>query len=187
MRTEEWLDFPYEWDCFWRMGECLAKREASEERIQEEIQAFSYYIRSRDQNYYYNETFLPLFTDDFLGFIKSFYRKYPSVKCLFSAVKREKGLEIVIDRYWKCEITDLIYKCSVYENPNWEWVNKDELRIECIYRTGARRYLLHRELPLESNFEKIYSMSEEIGAFIEKHTKGESADGSELVGGEFLL
>lgn len=146
-------------------------QEEDEKSLKKNVELFSEYLSSYDRQYCYNATFLPLFVDDFVKFLKCFCRKFPVVLVLLSAVEGIAGAKMIIDRYWKCE-NGFVY--SICEVPDYDQVCSEILKVECDLLVQEKRFLFYKEIRIsenvQQNIEDAINLEKALKVFI-KNTK----------------
>lgn len=85
------LDEKKYWEDLFQLGRYLQENGEGIEKFKLGIQTYSRFLGDVDGSYLYNDTFLPLFTERFLCFVKSFYKKYPLLLNLCQYVKGKRG------------------------------------------------------------------------------------------------
>lgn len=159
-----------EWNYWERLFDLAEKIE--EESFKETIELFSKFLVNFDLQYQYNETFLPLFSDEFLLFIKYFRYKFPIVKMIIKGIEEISNIKIMFDKYWKYEYKE---KYSICENTDFKQFCSKTMRIECSLLVETKRFLFRKEINI-SKEEEIDNIQEEIAGFIE-NTRGEKRHG----------
>lgn len=151
-------------------------KEGGKEEFKKNLELFSKFLRSYDNQYKYNETFLSLFADDFLEFLRYFQLKYPLVKIVKEAITGDERTILLIDRYWKlqCGEDKKDVRYSVYENPDFRWVCSRKMTIECSLLVNAKHFLFHNIIDISDDLEEnkiaAEKLKEELEEFIKKHT-----------------
>ncbi len=169
------LDEKSYWEDLFELGEYLEANENGREVWKQSIPLFSRYIGNLDRQYLYNDTFLPLFTEQFLEFLHRFCQKYPWVIQLMNLCDGRKELELRIDRYWKIEGKDRGYRCCIYENSDYDFVLKEDMMIEAVLLIETKRFVLQECLYLSRDNEKdernLEELKKKIGEWIKIHLR----------------
>lgn len=158
--SQQWQD----WEDLYKLSSLVGTDEG--DQFKNQLKSFSKFLASYDVQFLYNETYLPLFADNFLEFIKYFCLKYPYVKQFFLVAADLQDVKLIIDRYWylkkeegKYEVlgTGVDYRkaCAVYDNPRYDWVCRNEMKIECSILLGGKYFLFHSLIPECDNSEKV--------------------------------
>lgn len=131
------------------LGERVVKENRVKEEFEKEIKAFSSFLSETNQDYYYNSTYLPHYSMEFLHFLEYFYKKYELVKRLFKLSSCYSGVSLIIDRYWQQESKwdeekDTISVINkVYSFSDKNTVCDEELLIECSVLCETNRFIYH--------------------------------------------
>lgn len=142
-------DIKEQWGNYIELGERAVKEKGFKEEFEKEMKAFSSFLSEMNQDYYYNSTYLPHYSMDFLHFLECFYKKYELVKRLFELSSCYADVLIIIDRYWQqeCkwdeekETISVINKVYSFSDKNT--VCDKELLIECSALCESKRFIYH--------------------------------------------
>lgn len=161
------------WKEMFQWGKYLLENEGAEAMFQSGIQMYSKFLGDIDGTYLYNDTFLPLFTEKFFCFIKFFYKKYPFIMELIPVCKDKKGMELIIDDYWKIEGRTKGNKCFVFENSSYDSVCRDTLEVKAVLLNETRRFVWYGSIKLtedsEEDNKELSELKRKLEKFIEIH------------------
>lgn len=147
------------WENYAELGKMVVESKLSRENFGKQIYAFSTFLSEMNHDYHYNGTYLPHYADEFLDFLKCFFRKYSFVKTLFSLASHYVDVCLIIDRYWqqdciwnseKEEIDVKWTTCSSYEK---RLVYNDKLLIECSVLCETKRFIYQSKLEMNEQME----------------------------------
>lgn len=131
------------------LGERLVKEKRLREEFEKEIKAFSSFLSDTNKDFYYNSTYLPHYSMEFLHFLECFYKKYKLVKRLFQLSSYYSGVSLIIDRYWQQESKwdeeeeRIVPINKVYSFSDENTVCDEKLLIECSALCETKRFIYH--------------------------------------------
>ena len=65
-------DIEKQWENYMELGERLVKEKRLKEEFEKEIKAFSSFLSETNKDFYYNSTYLPHYSMEFLHFLECF-------------------------------------------------------------------------------------------------------------------
>lgn len=153
-------DIKEQWENYMELGKRAVKENGLREEFEKEIKAFSSFLSETNQDYYYNSTYLPHYSMEFLHFLECFYKKYELVKRLFELSSCYSGVSLIIDRYWQQEskwddddeTMSVINKVYSFSDKNT--VCDEKLLIECSVLCETKRFIYHSKVGINESEEQ---------------------------------
>lgn len=155
--------------------EKLRKISASEEDIEKVISSFSFFLSVTNDAYYYNETYLPQFCEEFFEFKKyivlkyDFFTRLSAVLCLIHFEIHEP-VYMCIDDYFtydlKGDIKDNNYKFS--PKVDKRKICQDKAVCKCWYINGNKKREMRLEIECIRNGQLIEEEVTKTQQFVKK-------------------
>lgn len=167
------LDEKKYWEDLFQLGRYLQENSEGIEKFKLGIQTYSRFLGDVDGSYLYNDTFLPLFIEKFLCIVKSFYKKYPFITELMPVCEGKKGVELIIDQYWKIEGRNQGNKCFVLERSSCDLVCQKKLEVKAVVLAETRRFIFQSSIELIDDSDKdkneLCKLKQELEKFVKTY------------------
>ncbi|CCZ61228.1 hypothetical protein [Hungatella hathewayi] len=153
-------DIKEQWENYIELGEKVVKEKGLKEEFEKEIKAYSSFLSETNQDYYYNSTYLPHYSMEFLHFLECFYKKYELVKRIFELSSSYSGVSLIIDRYWQQESKwddeeeKIVVINKVYSFSDKNTVCDEKLLIECSALCETKRFIYHSKAGINESEEQ---------------------------------